>query len=424
MKPPTQAALRLAGRRLGPTSPANHQISLSLAARHIHTTLATPATVAPIHGTGPPPEPPRPAVDSSSIRLERRKKHAELLERAQEIRGGATKHTYDKTTNEISEEGEEGDGATGREKETTATTTTTTTTATATTTTTSASPLARRRFWKHVHVQEVEGSQLEVHLDTRPLRRPTPQKDILRIPASKPLLAAALALEWDLLVSAQQATRHHLIPLTSLVCRALDILDADGLEKSDLRSGIARTLMRYLDTDSLLCWAPPPRYGQDAPDAQGNSLRDVQRRASEEVLAFLCTRVWPGVEIEPVLDGESIMPRGQKLETRQIIEGWIMGLSAWELAGLERAVLAGKGLLGAVRLLVEWSEGHVGLPREEGESDVGRFGVEEAAKLASIEVDWQTGNWGEVEDTHDVEKEDLRRQLGSVILLVSGMGKL
>jgi chaperone required for assembly of F1-ATPase len=49
-----------------------------------------------------------------------------------------------------------------------------------------------------------------------------------------------------------------------------------------------------------------------------------------------------------------------------------------------------------------------------------KFGVEEAARAASLEVDWQTGMWGEVEDTHDVDKEDVRRQFGSVVLLVSG----
>ena len=38
------------------------------------------------------------------------------------------------------------------------------------------------------------------------------------------------------------------------------------------------------------------------------------------------------------------------------------------------------------------------------------------------EVEWQTKKWGEVEDTHDVEKEDLRRQLGSAVLLVAGNG--
>jgi len=83
---------------------------------------------------------------------------------------------------------------------------------------------------------------------------------------------------------------------------------------------------------------------------------------------------------------------------------------------LERGVLAGKGLLGAVRLLVEWSPELRHL-RGEGE---GVFGVEEAARAASLEVDWQTRMWGAVEDTHDVEREDVRRQLGSVVLLVSG----
>ena len=52
-----------------------------------------------------------------------------------------------------------------------------------------------------------------------------------------------------------------------------------------------------------------------------------------------------------------------------------------------------------------------------------RFGAEEAARATSLEVDWQTGRWGEVEDTHDVEKEDVRRQFGAVVLLVSGTGR-
>ncbi len=92
----------------------------------------------------------------------------------------------------------------------------------------------------------------------------------------------------------------------------------------------------------------------------------------------------------------------------------------FELAGLERGVLASKSLLTAARLVAEWSEGGAGVGMRVRRDQ--KFGVEEAAKAASIEVDWQIGRWGEVEDTHDVEKEDLRRQLGSVILLVSGTG--
>ena len=52
-----------------------------------------------------------------------------------------------------------------------------------------------------------------------------------------------------------------------------------------------------------------------------------------------------------------------------------------------------------------------------------RLGVEVAARACSLEVSWQTGLWGEVEDTHDVDKEDLRRQLGSAVLVVSGTGQ-
>ncbi|KAI0837895.1 ATP12-domain-containing protein [Hypoxylon sp. FL0890] len=393
MKPPTRIALRWALRQqLQCTHPNPTTLPLITRQRQlkIHTTPSAPATVAPIHGTGPPPEPPTPAADSPTSRLERRKKQASLLEKAQEIRQQSDPSSAPKAS-----------GKKARDN------------------------ALRKRFWEDVHVREVDGAW-EVHLDKRPLRRPN-TKEIVRLPLSKPLLATALAIEWDMLVSAQQATRQHLIPLTSLVCRALDIADDDeaGGKGMNLREGIAGMLLRYLDTDSLLCWAPPPRE-HDLPEG-AESLRDRQKRAAEEVVGFLTSRVWPGVEIEPVLDGESIMPRSHPEFTRQIVQGWIMGLSPWELAGLERGVLAGKGLLGAVRLLVEWSEGFVGAGVGDGASGAApgqrRFGVEEAARLASIEVDWQTERWGEVEDTHDVEKEDLRRQLGSVVLLVSGTGR-
>ncbi len=124
------------------------------------------------------------------------------------------------------------------------------------------------------------------------------------------------------------------------------------------------------------------------------------------------------------------MPKKQPEMTKNIIRGWIAGLPAYEFAALERGTLASKSLLVATRLVVEWSEEFRHL--QDDVEDVGgsagvqgqvggrRFGIEEAAEACSTEVRWQTGMWGEVEDTHDVEKEDLRRQLGSVVLLVSG----
>lgn len=206
------------------------------------------------------------------------------------------------------------------------------------------------------------------------------------------------------------------------MCRALDIAAADAVavgSHSEIRATIAKTLIRYLDTDSILCWAPPAGPYDHKNDA-GESLRDVQKRTAEDIVSFLTTHVWPGIEIVPVLDGHTIFPQSQSPGVREIIEGWITGLDAWEIAGLERAVLAGKSLVAAARFVAEWSEGPVGKPSLNAGP---RFGVEEAAIATSLEVDWQTGQWGEVEDTHDVNKEDVRRQLGSVALLVSGTSK-
>lgn len=163
---------------------------------------------------------------------------------------------------------------------------------------------------------------------------------------------------------------------------------------------------------------------------KGHTLREIQRRTAQPILAYLTSRVWPGAELHPILDETSIVPKKQPEMTKNIIRGWIAGLPAYELAALERGALASKSLLVATRLLVEWSEEFRDLQKHgisntttgspEGEVPEQRFGIEEAAEACTTEVRWQTGMWGEVEDTHDVDKEDLRRQLGSVVLLVGG----
>ncbi|PHH66379.1 hypothetical protein CDD81_7434 [Ophiocordyceps australis] len=276
------------------------------------------------------------------------------------------------------------------------------------------------RFWSNVRVEEVDGT-LQIFLDSRPLRHPQ-TREIIKLPLSKTNLAAALAHEWDSLTSAQQATKQHLIPLTSLICRALDIErddESSAPRLGKIRTDIAASAMRYLDTDTLLCWAPPP--GEfEVRNKAGEALRDVQKKVARETLAFLATHVWPDITIEPVLDGHCIVPRRQAEGVRETIQDWVEGLNAWDLAGLERAVLAGKSLVAAARLVAEWSESPAGrhVPVK-----THRFGVEEAAKALNLETDWQTSRWGEVEDTHDVNNEDLRRQLGSVFLIISGAGK-
>ncbi|KAF2652907.1 F1-ATP synthase assembly protein [Lophiostoma macrostomum CBS 122681] len=310
---------------------------------------------------GPPPEAPTPAASDALDRVARKRKQAELLKRAREIRTAPSKPKS----------------------------------------------VLQKRFWQDVTVLEAEDG-LQVFLDKRPVR--TPNKEILTIPHSKHQLATAIALEWDLLVSAQQALHLHYIPMTSLAARAVDIGKGD-VERAD----IINMLMRYLATDTLLCWAPETNM-HDAPQ-DSTSLRDLQLQVATPIIAYLTTYVWPGVEIKPILEPDSIVPISQPDMTKDVVRGWLSGLPAFELAGLERAVLASKSLLVGVRLIHEWGEAFA---HGRETADAGRFGIEEAAEATSTEVTWQTRQWGEVEDTHDVEKEDLRRQLGSVVLLVGG----
>lgn len=257
---------------------------------------------------------------------------------------------------------------------------------------------------------------LQIFLDSRPVR--TASKNVLTIPKSKSQLAAAIALEWDLLVTAQQALKQHYIPLTSLASRAMDLQEADLQGNQTVREDVVSMVMKYLDTDTLLCWAPQQNRHTGMVEQReegGESLRAMQERIAQPIIAHLTSMIWPGAEIQPSLGEESILPTAQPQVTKDIIRGWISGLPPYELAALERAVLATKSLLVAVRLLVEWSSQFEHLREKSGET---RFGIDQAAEASSIEVRWQTGMWGEVEDTHDVEKEDLMRQLGSVVLLV------
>ncbi|KAK5449460.1 ATP synthase mitochondrial F1 complex assembly factor 2 [Exophiala xenobiotica] len=362
----------------------SHHSAPSAFLRPLSTTTSQAATALPITATGPPPEPPQPTSSAYSSQLAERRRKAALLQAGKELRAAQSPSASSSSKKY--------------------------------------SPL-RKRFWKDVHVRtSADDNGLEIYLDSRPVR--TPLKSTLKIPPSKPHLAHAIAIEWDMLESAQQALKNHNIPMTSIAARAQDILESEVQGDRTVRDEIIPVMMRYLDTDTLLCWAPAPSSDSDVPDMRQTgstgpeTLRDRQIRTARPIISFLTTSVWPGVEIKPVLDENSIMPVRQSEVTRSVIQGWIAGLPAYELAALERAVLASKSLLVATRLLIEWSEEFRDLQRTNSET---RFGIEEAAEAASLEVKWQTGMWGEVEDSHDVDNEDIRRQLGSAILLASGM---
>ncbi|KAL9011404.1 MAG: hypothetical protein Q9173_003753, partial [Seirophora scorigena] len=253
---------------------------------------------------GPPPTAPLPAASQYGERADRRRQQAELIKKAQDKRTEAAKP----------------------------------------------GSALKKRFWKDVHVQTEQDGAHAVQLDTRPVRNAM-TKSPLRIPSSKPQLATAIALEWDLLTSAQQALRAHLIPLTSIASRAYDLALQDAAaaksaprpesttpqSSTTIRDDIIKTLLPYLDTDTLLCWAPPPPKDADSTLQAVPSLRGLQIDTAEPIISYLTSSIWPGVHLDPGLDSGSIIPAQQPAETRDIVRGWLAGLGAWELVGLERA---------------------------------------------------------------------------------------
>ena len=67
-------------------------------------------------------------------------------------------------------------------------------------------------------------------------------------------------------------------------------------------------------------------------------------------------------------------------------------LNGFELAALERCVLATKSIILSSRLIMEYTD------PEKCQSGP-RYGVESIAQRASLEVRFQTQMWGEVEDS-------------------------
>ena len=149
MAPATRLSLLLPLRHLAVTaaatasaarasaSPSSSLTARAFAIRALHSNSAKPANVVPVYGTGPPPEPPQPTIDyyGPEHRIARRKRQAELLRQAT---GLSPSSSYRGKT-------------------------------------------VRKRFWKDVHVREVNGmSCLQVsHRDSPSLCPYRPRSNIL-----------------------------------------------------------------------------------------------------------------------------------------------------------------------------------------------------------------------------------------------------
>ncbi|CAG8503821.1 7276_t:CDS:2 [Paraglomus occultum] len=212
-----------------------------------------------------------------------------------------------------------------------------------------------------------------ITLDKRPLK--VPGGSLLVIPKNRRALAYLVAGEWE---SQNALLKHHSLPLTSLVARAIVAFEKDSDEKKDA----VERLLKYLDTDSICFRHNHPQ-----------TLVDLQRQHWDPLIDWIQSHY--SVRINTT---EGIFKHPHPSETYEKLSNIVSKFDSLKLAAFERAAMLSKSFI-------------IGLGLVER-----RLSVEEAVQAAQVEVNAQIMGWGEVEDAHDVDREDIRRQLGSVVV--------
>ncbi|KAF7723866.1 ATP synthase complex assembly protein atp12 [Apophysomyces ossiformis] len=256
-----------------------------------------------------------------------------------------------------------------------------------------------KRFWKHAGLKEDKGNQegdtahkrftpnldgCTVVLDHRNLR--TPSKHIVKLPTNQRQLALLTAAEWD---SQTQSLKTHTLPLTSIIARSMDAFDPATAEDATVRPQVIDKLMTYFDTDATC-------YHEDYPETL-TALQDVHWKPLIE---------WASKAYDVQINTTTtIFAVTQPAKTRQKLKTVVEEMDALELAAFEKAVMSSKSFLIGLALVKK------------------AITVEQAAQAAHVEMNAQIDRWGEVEDSHDVEREYIRQTLGSVACAVMHKGQ-
>ncbi|KAJ7582851.1 ATP12-domain-containing protein [Mycena floridula] len=231
-----------------------------------------------------------------------------------------------------------------------------------------------KRFWKTADVESLDGN-LVVTLDKRPLK--TPSGNLLVLPQNKRVVATLIAAEWQ---NQKTVLKHHALPMTSLVTRAID-----SLAEENTRTELVTSLLEYLSTDTICFYHHKPERLVELQTEHWDPLHQwVQQTYGVEMIKFT-----------------SVLSNLQPVETRRKLGEVLAGFDRWELAAFERATHITKSFIIALALVTK------------------HITVEQASEAARVEVLSQIDRWGEVEDTHDVDFFDTRRELGSAACLLS-----
>ncbi|KAH8108176.1 ATP12-domain-containing protein [Cristinia sonorae] len=231
-----------------------------------------------------------------------------------------------------------------------------------------------KRFWKTVGIEDKDNA-FAVTLDKRPLKTPGGNK--LLFPKDRLTAAALVASEWD---NQETLLKQHSLPVTSLASRAIDAFNDEAT-----RAEVRAQLLKYLETDTI-CF-----HSDDPP-----GVVKLQQEHWDPLLKW--ARETFNVEINT---SDALFLTRHPDDTIKKFDDILATFDPWQMAAMERAVYASKSFLIALALVLQ------------------RIDVEAAAKAAHVEVNSQIERWGEVEDSHDVDYQNIRQQLGSAACLLT-----
>lgn len=286
------------------------------------------------------------------------------------------------------------------------------------------------KFWEKVdtHYNE-QHKQYEIQLDGKTLK--TPLGFPLALPESKKQLAYLIQHEWSNLPNLKIQTNS--LPLTSIAARSIDLHNANKDEENpDLVAKVGNiediklNLLRYFDTDTCLIFTTLDEYNGTLRAKQDELYLPLIAEFEDFFTVYARNnKLLPSDDYKITLnylDCETDGLRGNRqiITTQNVVLHWLDNLTIYELVALEKAILTSKSFLCGLTLL---RSNVADATRQKEVFQINKDGddyfktVEEIVELGNLETIFQTNLWGEVEDTHDVDKVDWLRNLTSAALL-------
>ncbi|KAG4302284.1 hypothetical protein PCANB_001560 [Pneumocystis canis] len=236
---------------------------------------------------------------------------------------------------------------------------------------------------KSIYVKTVENGY-QIFIDNHPFK--TASGKILEFPKRKRSLSHMIVQECC--SSAFKLFQYHLLPLTSLAIKAIDVFSIENERENKYKE-----LIKYLDTDTILFYAPE--------NESGGELLTLQKKLWGPLHEW-AQKYW-NVDILKINADTGIFSNAQPLKTKNKMISWMRTLDQWQIAALDRAISTSKSfIIGAKMVAMRNSLFDENLS------------AEKACDLAQLEVYFQTTRWGQIKDSHVSENEYIKQLLESV----------